>query len=129
MSHAVAVRALVSILRANNDARPVFLLGAGASFSSQVPLAEECVKCLGRRVYAEREMGGRVQPHQVRQTEWWRWLASHGWFIDEPERLAENFPLVVEHLLRPQDYRRRQLVSLMQMGGNGISEGYKAMAD
>ncbi|RWO93808.1 MAG: hypothetical protein EOQ98_33670 [Mesorhizobium sp.] len=129
MSHALAIKTLSSILRADNEARPVFLLGAGASFSSQVPMAEQCVKLLARRVYAERELSGKVHPHQVRQTEWWRWLAAHDWFIGDPEHLAENFPLVVQHLLWPQDYRRRQLVDLMQMGKDGVSVGYAAMAD
>jgi len=129
MSHAASVKTLASILRAENDARPVFLLGAGASFSSGVPLAEQCVKLIARRVYAEREMDGTLQPHQVRQTEWTRWLAGHDWFDPDPERLADNFPSVVQHLLRPQDYRRRQLGSLMQAGDEGVSQGYRALAD
>lgn len=129
MSHSASVKALASILRTENDARPVFLLGAGASFSSGVPLAEQCVKLIARRVYAEREMDGSLQPHQVRQTEWTRWLASHEWFDPNPERLADNFPPVVQHLLRPQDYRRRQLGSMMQPGTDGVSPGYQALAD
>ena len=129
MPHSTAVKTLSSILRAHNEARPVFLLGAGASFSSQVPLAEQCVKLLARRVYAERELGGKIPLHQVRQSEWWRWLATHTWFIPEPERLAENFPLVVEHLLTPKDYRRRQLLELMQIGASGVSKGYAALTD
>lgn len=129
MSHQLSVKTLSAILRADNEARPVLLLGAGASFSSKIPMAEQCVKLLARRVYADRELGGKVAPHQVRQTEWLRWLADQPWFIPEPERLAENFPLVVEHLLRPQDYRRRQLLDLLQMGGSGVSKGYEALID
>lgn len=129
MSHKFSVKTLSTILRAENEARPILLLGAGASFSSQVPMAEQCVKLLARRVYADRELGGKVAPHQVRQTEWWRWLTSQPWFIPEPERLAENFPLVVEHLLRPHDYRRKQLLELMQMGAGGVSKGYAALTD
>jgi len=129
LTHATAVKALSAILRADNEARPVLLLGAGASFSSQIPMAEQCVKLLARRVYADRELGGKVAPHQVRQTEWLRWLGDQPWFISEPDRLAENFPLVVEHLLRPQDYRRRQLLELLQMAGSGVSKGYEALTD
>jgi hypothetical protein len=129
MGHAFAVKTLSAILRTDNEARPVFLLGAGASFSSQVPMAEQCVKLLARRVYADRELGGKVAPHLVRQTEWLRWLASQPWFISEPDRLAENFPLVVEHLLRPHDYRRKQLLELTQMGTGGVSKGYAALTD
>jgi len=129
MSHDESIKTLASILRADNEARPVFLLGAGASFSSQVPLAEQCVKLLARKVYAEREKGGSVLPHQVRQIEWTRWLEGHDWFNTDPERLADNFPLVVQHLLRPQDYRRRQLGLLLQSTIEGVSPGYKALSD
>lgn len=129
MTHQLSVKTLSAILRTDYEARPVLLLGAGASFSSQLPMAEQCVKLIARRVYADRELGGKVAPHQVKQTEWLRWLADQPWFIPEPERLAENFPLVVEHLLRPQDYRRRQLLDLLKMGGSGVSKGYEALTD
>jgi hypothetical protein len=129
LTHQATVRTLTTILRADNEARPVLLLGAGASFSSQIPMAEQSVKLIARRVFAERQLGGKVAPYQVRQTEWLRWLANHPWFISEPERLAENFPLVVEHLLRPQDYRRRQLLELLQLAGSGVSTGYEALTE
>ena len=43
MSHIESVRELASILNPENEARPTILLGAGASFSSGVPLADEAV--------------------------------------------------------------------------------------
>jgi len=57
MSHEDTVRELVSILNPQNEARPTVLLGAGASFSSGVPLADESVKRIARRYYAERTRG------------------------------------------------------------------------
>jgi hypothetical protein len=57
MSHADTVRELASILNPQNEARPTVLLGAGASFSSGVPLAAESVKRIARRHYAERVSG------------------------------------------------------------------------
>ena len=53
MSQQEAVRTLTRIFRATGGARPVLLLGAGASFSSGVPAAAESVKRLAKRVYAE----------------------------------------------------------------------------
>ena len=44
MTHIESVRELASILNPENEARPTILLGAGASFSSGVPLADEAVK-------------------------------------------------------------------------------------
>lgn len=129
MTHDASIKTLASILRADNEARPVFLLGAGASFSSQVPLAEQCVKLLARRVYAERQAPTAVRDFQVRQIEWQRWLETHDWFNPVPDRLADNFPLVVQHLLRPQAYRREKLGWLLQPTIEGVSPGYKALSD
>jgi hypothetical protein len=39
MSHVDSARELASIFNPRNEARPTILLGAGASFSSGVPLA------------------------------------------------------------------------------------------
>ncbi|HKM65300.1 MAG TPA: hypothetical protein VJY39_22700 [Acidisphaera sp.] len=92
MSHAATVRELASILNPQNEARPTVLLGAGASFSSGVPLADESVKRIARCYYAER-VNGVVLPEQVKTSEWWAWLAEQSWFIRDPARLSENFPL------------------------------------
>ena len=47
MSHVDSVRELASIHNPRNEARPTILLGAGASFSSGVPLADclAAVRC------------------------------------------------------------------------------------
>ena len=90
MSHADTVRELASILNPQNEARPTVLLGAGASFSSGVPLADESVKRIGRRYYAER-ISGNALPEQVKTSEWLAWLAQQTWFIRDPARLSENF--------------------------------------
>lgn len=127
MKNSKAVQQLVPILRAANPARPVFLLGAGASFSSGVPLADESVRRLAKRVYADRVLRGAIPAFRVKTSEWERWLAEHAWFLPNVN-LAENFPLVVEHLLRPKEYRREQLTSLMQPN-NELGSGYRALAE
>ena len=53
---------------------------------------------------------------------------SFDWFIPGGDRLAENFPLVVEHLLVPAEFRKRVLLDLMRPV-NGISTGYKSLAE
>lgn len=102
MSHSETVRELASILNPQNEARPTVLLGAGASFSSGVPLADESVKRIARRYYAERIVGGKVLPEQVKTSEWMAWLGEQDWFVRDPAKLPENFPLAVKHLLTPQ---------------------------
>ena len=76
MVHQDSVRILASLLRAANEARAILLLGAGASFSSGVPLAAESVRRIARRVFAEKVKGGAVLPEQVKLTEWQTWLQS-----------------------------------------------------
>jgi hypothetical protein len=119
---------LAAVLRANNEVRPVILLGAGASFRSGVPLAAEAVKRIAKAAFIRHELGGRVHPSQVKYSQWMTWLSSQVWFIREDDRLAENFPLVIEHLLRPDEFRREVLLDLMEPI-NGVSIGYDYLAD
>lgn len=128
MSHSDTVRELVSLLKPQNEARPTLLLGAGASFSSGIPLADESVKRIARRYYAERVVAGHVLPEQVKTSEWLGWLNSQSWFIRDPGRLSENFPLAVKHLLRPQAYRQRVLLDLIAPNAE-IGIGYRHLAE
>ncbi len=128
MTHTHSVQVIASLMRASNQVRPVLLLGAGASFSSGVPLAAESVRRIARRVFAEKVKGGSVPPEQVKLTEWQTWLQSHPWFIKGEDRLAENFPLVVQHLLDPREYRSQVLLDLLRPT-NDIGVGYKCLAE
>jgi hypothetical protein len=64
----------------------------------------------------------------VKPSEWESWLQGFEWVLPGAVRLAENFPLVVEHLLVPAEFRKRVLLDLMRPV-NGISAGYKMLAD
>lgn len=128
MAQQQAVRTLTRLFRANSHARPILLLGAGASFSSGVPTAAESVKRLAKRVYAEKVLGGRVPPEQVRLSEWQTWLHKKPWFLNGDDRLAENFPRVVQHLLTPAEYRKQLLLDLIQPT-NGLGRGYQRLAE
>jgi len=123
-----SVATLISLLRGDDDRWPMMLLGAGASFRSGVPTAAEAVKQIARIVYSERELGGSRPPERVKPSEWEAWLRRFTWFIPDSDRLAENFPLVVEHLLVPAEYRKKVLLELMRPV-NGISSGYHVLAD
>ena len=128
MSHLDTVRELASILTPQNEARPTVLLGAGASFSSGVPLADESVKRIARRYYAERIVGGKMLPEQVKTSEWMTWLGEQDWFVRDTARLPENFPLVIKHLLMPQAYRQKVLLDLIAPDGD-IGSGYRHLAE
>lgn len=123
-----AVSVLGPLLRATEEPCPAILLGAGASFRSGVPTASEAVKQMARLVYADRELRNIRPPERVKPSEWESWLQSFEWFIPGADRLAENFPLVVEHLLVPAEFRKRILLDLMRPI-NGISSGYKTLSE
>jgi hypothetical protein len=126
--NADAVSVLGPLLRSADEPCPLILLGAGASFRSGVPTAAEAVKQIARLVYSERELEGARPPQRVKPTEWETWLQGFNWFLPGADRLAENFPLVVEHLLVPAEFRKRVLLDLMRPV-NGISNGYKILSD
>jgi hypothetical protein len=93
-----------------------------------VPTAIEAVKQIARLVYAKRELGDARPPERVKPSEWEPWLQSFSWFIHGADRLAENFPLAVEHLLVPAEFRKQAILELMQPR-HGLSAGYKILAD
>jgi hypothetical protein len=115
-------------MRGTEEPCPILLLGAGASFRSGVPTAADAVKQIARLVYSERELAGSRPPERVKPTEWETWLQSFPWFIHGADRLAENFPLVVEHLLYPADFRKRVILELMRPR-NALSAGYGVLSD
>ncbi len=123
-----AVSVLGPLLRSTDDPCPLILLGAGASFRSGVPTAADAVKQIARLVFSERELKNQRPPERVKPSEWESWLQGFDWFLPGADRLAENFPLAVEHLLVPAEFRKRVLLDLMRPV-NGISAGYKMLAD
>ena len=128
LGNKAAVAALAPLLRSTEEPCPLILLGAGASFRSGVPTAADAVKQIARLVYSERELKNSRPPERVKPSEWEAWLQAFDWFIPGPDRLAENFPLIVENLLVPAEFRKRVLLDLMRPV-NGISIGYKILAD
>jgi len=123
-----ALSVIASLLQSADDPCPLLLLGAGASFRSGVPMAADAVRQIARQVYSQRVLKNERPPERVKPSEWESWLREFDWFIPDGNRLAENFPAVVEHLLVPAEFRKRVLLDLMRPV-NGISAGYKVLAD
>jgi hypothetical protein len=128
MPHSASVALLCSLLKPDNDARPTFLFGAGTSFSSGIPLAGESVNRLAKQVYAERVLGGKTLIEQIKVSEWTDWLHRQPWFIGEAGHLAENFPLLIQHQLQPEGYRRNLLLDLVALRQE-LGAGYRAVAE
>lgn len=128
MPHSASVSLIRSLLTLDNDARPTLLFGAGASFSSGIPLAGESVNRLAKQVYAERILGGKVLVERIKVSEWTDWLHRQPWFISEAAHLAENFPLLIQHQLQPEAYRRNALLDLVALRQE-LGAGYRAVAE
>jgi hypothetical protein len=125
--NAEALSLLAPLFKAG-DPCPILLLGAGASFRSGVPTAADAVRHIARLVYSEHVLRGSRPPERVKPTEWEPWLQAFPWFIHGADRLAENFPIVVQNLLTPAEYRKKVILELMQPR-NGLSAGYGVVAD
>lgn len=118
---------LIYLFRSHHKSRPLLLLGAGASYRAGVPLAAETVKRIARASFAVHIKGMDWRHCNIPLSDWMRHLKDQSWFIPDPERLAENFPLAVKHFLNPQEFRREFFTDLIQPV-NGINEGYRDLA-
>jgi predicted HTH transcriptional regulator len=96
--------AIIATLLKENP-KPVFLLGAGASVTSGIPLAGEIVSLAARWAYA-RQSGKDNNDPRITRSDWYPWLlATHSWFKEDVPQ-ATLFPYAVEHLLQPQKVRK-----------------------
>jgi hypothetical protein len=105
MSHKDSVALVCSLLKPDNDARPTLLFGAGASFSSGVPLAAEGVKRLAKHAFSDFQLGGKTLPEQNKTSEWRAGLQSHKWFIHGDDRLGELMRELSENAMPKPSYR------------------------
>jgi len=121
------IQELAYLFRSSQRTQPVLLLGAGASFRSGIPLAAEAVKRIARASYAWSVLGRDEEDCNPLPSDWMPFLENQSWFITDPDRFAENFPLAVEHLLTPREQRRKFLQRLVE-APNGVNEGYRALA-
>ena len=118
---------LAYLFRSNSKARPVLLLGAGASFRSGIPLADEAVRRIAQSACAREKFGLNIAGSRLMLSDWLPYLQSQPWFIQDADRFAENFPLAVEHFLIPREFRREFFQDLIH-SSQGASDGYKALA-
>ena len=92
--------------------KPVFLLGAGASVSSGIPLAGEIVSKAAKWAFA-RQDGKDPDDPRITRSDWYPWLVNnHSWFKEE-QALANLFPDAVENLLQPKKSRKEFWVKLL----------------
>ncbi len=120
-----SIQRLVYHFQPERESRPILLLGAGASFSSGVPLADEMVRQIAKAAYAKDIIGTDVEFANVMPGDWTRHLKNQPWY--EGSNLAENYPKAVEHLLRPREFRREFFRRMVARGPNP-GPGYRSLA-
>lgn len=87
-----------------NGPEPIFLLGAGASYRSGIPLAGEMVEKIARWRYCQ-ENNISIEDPRIRRSAWYPWLEKQNWFRKDLDS-ADNFPFAVENILIPSESRR-----------------------
>jgi NAD-dependent SIR2 family protein deacetylase len=116
----VAIAALLSA-----ETKPVFLLGAGASVKSGIPLAGALVERIVRYAYCKAH-NRKIHDPTLMRSDWLPWLESQQWYRrDVPQ--ADLYPLAVEYLLQPQRNRKEFFQEILRPDVPP-SEGYQRLA-
>ena len=115
---------LCSVLTRKPD--PIFLLGAGASVTSGIPLADEMVEQIAREEYCIENRYAAADP-RIRRSDWYPWLKNQKWYREE-RGLAAHYPYIVENILHPQERRRRFFRDILSTSVP-MSRGYKHVAE
>lgn len=119
------VQRLGSLL-SNYSTKPILLLGAGASKKSGVPVSSEIVEMATRWAYC-RDNGLPEESPTVTRSDWYPWLEQQPWY-DREKELSDQYPDVVNHLLRPREDRKRFFMKLIHPTVPP-SVGYERLAD
>lgn len=127
MPRATGLAELAYLFRSVNKSRPLLLLGAGASYRSGIPLAADAVRMIASAAFARHVRGVDHRQAQLTPSDWLPFLQRQTWYINDPKRFSENFPLAVQNLLSPREFRRLIFQEIIRPP-NGINEGYRQLA-
>src|SRR5664279_5670846 len=96
------------------EVKPVFLLGAGASYRSGIPLAAGLLDQIVKWSYCKAEDREFDDPGIMR-SDWLRWLARLPWYRPDLPH-ADQYATAVERLLRPRENRREFFRTMLRPG-------------
>ena len=105
---------------------PIFLLGAGASVKSGIPLAHDMVEKIAKWGYCL-DNGLNPEDLSVRRSDWYPWLKMQKWYHEDREQ-ADNYPDAVENILQPRQTRKDFFLKMLntQVEPSG---GYEHIAE
>lgn len=118
---------LCHLFNQNAKVRPIILLGAGASFRSGIPTAGACVHEIAKAHFLTKRKGIVDLTATTSPSDWMPHLEKQPWFLSGKERLAENFPMAVEHMLTPKEFRKDVLNHILA-SRETINPGYTHLA-
>ncbi len=90
---------------------PIFLLGAGASYSSGIPLAGEMVEKVAKWGYCKEHSKSPEDP-RIRRSDWQPWLKKQNWYKEDRNQ-ADNYPSCVENILQPREDRKEFFLEIL----------------
>lgn len=105
---------------------PVFLLGAGASVKSGVPLAHDMVEKIAKYGYCL-ENGLDPEDLYLRRSDWYPWLKRQKWYREDAEQ-ADNYADAVENILQPRQTRKDFFLKILNTQVEP-SKGYEYMVE
>jgi hypothetical protein len=117
------VEQLYSILKQSPD--PIWMLGAGASRMSGVPLCDGLVALAAKWEYCKETLRSFDDP-RVKPSDFLGWLKEKPWY--RSGSLADNYQAVVRHLLQPRNNRRDFFLKALDTRVPA-SSGYQRMAE
>lgn len=100
--HTTTIGRLCSLFVRGPD--PIFLLGAGASVKSGIPLAHDMVEKIAKWGYCL-DNGLNPEDPSLRRSDWYPWLKVQKWYREGGEQ-ADNYPDAVENILKPRQTRK-----------------------
>lgn len=117
---------LRSLFLQDAAARPIIMIGAGASQRSGIPLSDQVVEIAAKWSYCQSN-GHHPDDPAVRRSDWLKWLHRHSWY-QQAATAADNYSAVVHNLLQPRDNRREFFLRLIRPNVPP-SQGYNDLLD
>ena len=105
---------------------PIFLLGAGASVKSGIPLAHDMVEKIAKWRYCL-DHGLDPEDLSLRRSDWYPWLKMQTWYREDGEQ-ADNYPDAVENILQPRQTRKDFFLEMLNTQVEP-SSGYEHIAE
>jgi NAD-dependent SIR2 family protein deacetylase len=122
--HSLGESAIAGLLQ--KQVKPIFLLGAGASFRSGIPLVGPLVEQIAKWGFCQAENRHFTDDPTVMRSDWDRWLTRQSWYRPDVPA-ADLYPTAVERVLRPQ-VKRREFFRIILRPKVPPSPGYRHLA-